>query len=220
MLVGLFGGTFDPVHKGHLHVAQTIFEHTPIQRVHMILSARPGHRGEPTASVEDRWQMLKLACQHVRNTEAVSGELVADDSELNRQGPSYTVDTLLALREQHSDWLPCWVLGWDSFITLPQWHRWQEILSLCNLLVVTRPSGQEFPAEIAELCHSHETKSLSTTHVGQIFKLTQPMLDISATLVRETVRLGLATDDLLVDPVSTYIRQHDLYLNSLNPLST
>lgn len=211
MLIGFLGGTFDPIHKGHLHVAQAILQHLPVDHVRLVLAARPGHRQQPNTSIEHRWQMLQLACDNKR--------LVADDIELSRQGPSYTIDTLEQYRAANPDWVPCWILGWDAFITLPQWHRWREIVQLCNLVVVKRPaSGQDHnsmdglaPIEIQQLCHQHETKTLSTTTVGQILRLDIPMLDVSATQIRTRIRDHEPCEDLLVEPVNAYIMEHGLY---------
>ena len=204
MLVGLYGGTFDPVHLGHLHAALSVKRSLKLAHMRMILAARPGHREAPKVSVEHRWNMLSAAC--------AGTHLCADDMEVVRHGRSYTIDTLEAYRHLHPQHLPCWVLGQDAFATLPSWHRWRELTNLCNLIVVERP-GQLTPesAQVNEYCRQYERPALVATKVGQIVRLRLKMKDISSTVVRSKIAAGEAWQQLLATPVSTYISQHRLY---------
>ena len=129
MLVGLYGGTFDPVHVGHTHAALAVKDALQLEQVRMVLAARPGHRGAPHSEAGHRWAMLCLACEQ-------HAGLVADNTELLRAGHSYTVATVAAVRAADPTAVPCWILGQDAFATLPTWHRWRELLNYCNLVVV------------------------------------------------------------------------------------
>jgi nicotinate-nucleotide adenylyltransferase len=203
VLVGLYGGTFDPVHRGHTHAALSVADLLALPVVRMVLAARPGHRGQPTAEVDHRWRMLELAC-------AESERLVADACELNRQGKSYTIDTVSEARAQGD--VPCWILGQDAFATLPIWHRWQELMNQCNLIVTDRPGDRrQEPGQVVDLCRRHEVGRLDVSCVGQIIRVDLPMQPISATQVRNRIRYGLDVQHLLAPAVCTYIRAHGLY---------
>lgn len=205
MLTGFYGGTFDPVHLGHVHAATTVRDALSLDKVHLVLSARPGHRGQPQSPIQQRWAMLQLAC-------AETPGLAADDRELRRAGPSYTLMTLEALHADDPQCIPCWVMGQDAFATLPEWYRWEELLSFCNLVVLDRPGDRRVePDAIAELCARYEVSALSADIVGQIVRLQLPMLEVSATEIRRRIRHGESVSHLLADPVYTYIKQHDLY---------
>lgn len=207
-MIVLFGGTFDPVHNGHLHAARAVASALDSDEIRMVLSARPGHRTDPAAGVKDRWQMLKLACQ-------TDDRLVPDDLEVRRRTPSYTVDTLRALRARHFRETLVWVLGNDQYTSLPSWCRWRDVLGLCNLLVLMRPGEPGEPAEhkgeLAKLTRDSLTDSTFTRIAGQVRRLETPMLDVSGTEIRAAVAAGKAVAHLLPEGVYTYIRSHGLY---------
>lgn len=211
-LIGLYGGTFDPVHVGHLHAASTVKRALDLTEVRLVLAARPGHRGAPAGEAAHRWQMLCLAC-------AEQSGLVADDMELKRPGHSYTIDTVTAIRRQESDAVPCWILGQDAFATLPIWHRWQELLDVCNLVVIERPGDvRAEPPAVRQLCADHEVREFEPARIGQIYRLRAAMLEVSATQIRRKIAAGESVEDLLAPPVYTYIRQHSLYQNTENAI--
>ena len=177
-----------------------------LAEIRLILSARPGHRDDPAAPVEDRWRMLQLACES-------DPRLIPDETEIRRSGKSYTVTTLEDLRERYPDQHLCWVLGVDSFVTLPEWYRWSEVLRLCNLVVVERPGhASRWPAELVEYCQPFERAVLSDEPAGQLIRLNTPMLELSATQVRKAVRQGEPYEHLLPVEVSAYIKDHALYV--------
>ncbi len=210
MLIGLYGGTFDPIHLGHTHAALSAREALQLPEIRMVLSARPGHRSAPAGETEHRWQMLCLAC-------AEHPGLIADDVEIRREGTSYTVDTVAALRETEPDSIPCWIMGQDAFATLPVWYRWRSLLEFCNLIVVSRPGDvRAEPEELTALCQQHEVEHFTASELGQIYRLQMPMLEISATRIRRAIAHQEAVEHLLAPPVYTYIRQHRLYVNTEN----
>jgi nicotinate-nucleotide adenylyltransferase len=208
-LICLFGGTFDPVHRGHIHGAATVCDALELSEIRMVLSARPGHRESPAAPAPHRWRMLCLACEE-------DPRLVADDRELNRDAPSYTVETLAELRAEVGDTALTWVLGSDAFADLPSWHRWTEVLELANLVILERP-GEAFEVQggmdpaLAPLCAKHRVDHPPDAACGQIVFLEDEMQAISASQVRAALAAGLSVAHLLPDRVATYISQHGLY---------
>jgi nicotinate-nucleotide adenylyltransferase len=212
-LICLFGGTFDPVHYGHLHGATAVCDALELSEIRMVLSARPGHREVPAAPAADRWQMLCLACDE-------DPRLVADDRELNRDAPSYTVDTLAELRAEVGDAQLAWVLGSDAFADLPSWHRWTEVLGLTNLVILQRPEQIRESTGAPEGALSTVLQSVSREHgvdhrpdaaCGQILFLPDEMPAVSASEVRAALAAGRPVTHLLPDRVATYISRHGLY---------
>ena len=207
--IGLLGGTFDPVHFGHLRGALEAAECLGLDELRLIPSARPPHRGQPRASAEQRLAMVQLA------TGGVTG-LMVDDRELQRDRPSYTVETLESLRSELGDTVTLFmILGWDAFGGLPAWHRWEELLGLCNLVVLQRPDyDPELPEVLKDLLAARSVSdpgSVSARY-GQIICLTQTPLAISATLIRQLVAERRSPRFLLPDAVLDYIETHGLYL--------
>lgn len=211
-VIGLYGGTFDPVHVGHIHAARSVREALGLSQIRLVLAARPGHRGQPDSAVEHRWNMLQLAC-------AEHEGLVADDSEVRRSGASYTVATVESLRRQQPASAVCWILGQDAFATLPIWHRWQELLDFCNLIVIHRPGDlRDEPAQVRQLCAQHERVSLDRTRIGQIVRLDLPMQEVSASEIRCRIAAGEPVEHLLAAPIYTYIKTHGLYTSTEDPV--
>lgn len=208
-MIALLGGTFDPVHLGHLHAARRAAEHLEVDCVSLVLSARPSHRDSPATSVADRWEMLRCAV-------ASEPLLEADDSELRRVGPSYTVETLQAMRRRvGSVESITWILGWDAYRLLPTWHRWREVLNLTHLLIVRRP-GQNAPLdeEMMAFDAAHATDELAHLHrdaAGFVMHLADPMLSMSSTAIRTALARGEDVRHLLPAAVWSYIKERHLY---------
>lgn len=211
-MIGLCGGTFDPVHRGHVHAARTACLALGLPLVRMVLSARPGHRSVPDTTIEQRWEMLCLAC-------ARYPELVADDIESRRRGKSYTLRTVQDLHAQ--GYIPCWIIGEDSFATISQWYGWEEIINHCNLVIVDRP-GSELPLPAIVTAYERQTlvETLDLTRCGQLWRLTDlhdhgsgdvRMMDVSASEIRRKIALKADVSNLLEESVWTYIKQHNLY---------
>lgn len=135
--IGIMGGMFDPVHRGHVRVALAAAGALSLQRVHMVPCARPNHREGAAASSADRLAMLELVCRD-------RPLLRPDERELHRPGLSYTVDTLEQFREEFPDALLVFIQGWDSFLGLPRWKRWRQLFEQAHLCVVSRP-GSSLP---------------------------------------------------------------------------
>lgn len=206
--VGILGGTFDPIHIGHLRAALEVAETLQLDELKLIPSARPPHRAAPQASAQDRLAMLKAAVQGV-------AALTVDDRELLRDRPSWTIDTLLSLRgELHPDDQLFLLLGWDAFCGLPSWQRWQELLEHCHMIVLQRPEARaEAPAALHNLIAAHSVSDPLTLDgsAGKIAFIRQTPLAISATQIRQLLANGRSARFLLPDAVLTYIHAHRLY---------
>ena len=212
------------MHAGHVHAAIAVADALDLDHVQMVLAARPGHREQPTVGIEHRLTMLRLAC-------AQDARLVADDSEVRREGHSYTIDTLDQASQLRPAERRCWLIGQDAFATLPQWHRWQELFNHANIVVLARPAAQadadgaNEPDELRQVCAQREVDRLDNARHGQILRLHLPMLTVSSTLVRallsseKGVEKGAelsadqlyALDDLLDPQVAAYVEEHQLY---------
>ena len=206
--VGILGGTFDPVHIGHLRGALEVAELFALDEVRLVPSARPPHRERPQVSADDRLAMVRCAVEGVP-------PLTVDDRELRRERPSYTIDTLESLRsELAADDQLFLVLGWDAFCGLPSWHRWEELLLHCHLLVLQRPDADvEAPDALRNLLAA---RSVSDPQAlcgpgGQIAFVWQTPLEISATQLRERLAQGRSIRFLVPDAVLAYIQAHGLY---------
>ncbi|MCY4343859.1 MAG: nicotinate-nucleotide adenylyltransferase [Gammaproteobacteria bacterium] len=205
-MIAFLGGTFDPVHNGHLHAAR-VAAHALCCPVRLVLSAQPPHRPRPEANAQRRWAMLELAC-------AAQAGLDADDVELRRGGPSYTVDTLQALRLRHGDGPLSWIVGTDAFNEIHAWRHWRSVLDLGHLLVLPRP-GAELRGAALNLYLDRRCPDLEQRPAGGIRLLEEPMLPVSASAVRALIAEGGDAGHLLPDGVTNYISRHGLYVRSV-----
>ncbi len=206
--IGVLGGTFDPIHNGHLRMALEFYESLDLTKVHIIPCHRPVHRKMPTASPEQRMAMVACA---IANEPA----LYADPREIRRQSPSYMIDTLLDLHEEFPNTPLCLMLGIDAFLGFTSWHRWQDILQEAHLIVAHRPQyALPESGMIANLLNTHLQREVSFIHenmAGGIIFRPITSLDISATDIRKQIALGRNPRYLLPDSVYDYIKQHGIY---------
>jgi nicotinate-nucleotide adenylyltransferase len=186
--VGILGGMFDPVHCGHLRTALEVLEACQLAELRLMPCGQPPHRAAPIAPAGLRLQMLHAA---------VAGEprLVVEDLEIHREGPSYTVDSLEALRAVPGATPLCLVLGADAFAGLPSWHRWREITDLCHLIVVHRPGYVFSPGgeagQLLDARRNDDPRALRQASAGVIRVQQVTALDISSSSIRaEVVRGG------------------------------
>jgi len=203
----ILGGTFDPVHVGHLHAARAAGAALETGSVTLLLAARPWHR-PTTASARHRWRMLQLATES-------DPRLVASDLELKRPGPSYTVDTLAELaRGSPEDHGPVvWLIGRDALDDIESWRHLDQLASLCHLLVLERPGTDSAgPPRIPPgFRWLPDPRELSGSRSGGMACLPDAMLDMSASRVRELIRQDGDASALLTHEVWSYIRVHGLY---------
>ncbi len=198
----ILGGTFDPVHLGHLHVARIGRQVLDAPTVTLLLAARPGHRAAPMANIEHRWRMLCLAADGDPGLEPSNLEIL-------RPGPSYTIDTLIELADAGP---LIWLVGSDALEAIGAWHRVDELSSLCHLLVFARPdSGQEKHPLPPGFERFQDAAELTTRPGGGIHFPCSAMLDISATEVRRQIAEEGDACPLLPERVWAYINEHGLY---------
>jgi nicotinate-nucleotide adenylyltransferase len=195
MKVGILGGTFDPIHLGHLAAAETALECAGLDSLLLVPAGRPPHKGEALASVEDRLAMCRLAAAELPGASVW-------DWEARRSGPSYTVDTLVAFRAERPEDEPYLVLGWDAARDLPKWHRPQEVLSLARLVVVGRP-GLNAPGD-------DDLREAGLDPRRVILCLGETP-DVAATRIRTLAEEGESLAGLVPPGVETYIRANGLY---------
>lgn len=214
--LGLFGGTFDPVHFGHLRLAEESIAHLGLGGVRWIPAGQPPHRETPQVTAAQRLEMV------LRST-AKNANFSVDASEVEAAAPSYTVHTLERLRAELGP-EPSLVLlvGADAFAGLATWHRWSDIFALAHIAVSHRPG---FPVEISSLPHALATEfsdrqltdvsGLKVAPAGRIATFAMTQLAISATQIRKLLANGLSPRYLLPDSVLDYIQLHQLYRNRL-----
>jgi nicotinate-nucleotide adenylyltransferase len=206
--IGIFGGTFDPIHIGHLRVAEEFRAAFELDQVLMMVAATPPHREPPMASPEDRLQMVKLAVLG-------SPGLSASDIEMVRKGPSFTLDTVKEVRESAGGALIWMALGGDAYALIHSWHRPEDVLAQAHLVVLTRPGySVDLMAPLPEGLYERYTLS------GEIYEhdsgatlRTLPVspLDVSSSMIRKAVAEGNSIRDLVTAEVLQYIRQKGLY---------
>lgn len=208
-LLVLYGGTFDPVHNGHLAIARAARDRLQCA-IRLMPAADPPHRPPPGADARHRAAMLELA---------VAGEpgLCVDRRELARDGRSYTADTLRALRRTHPDTPVALLVGADSFAGLPSWKDWRPLFSLAHFIVAERagsPLDDGLPAALAGEVEARRCDSdadLSAAPAGRVLRLRQPLSGESASELRRRIAGGGCWRDLLPAPVADYIDRHRLY---------
>ncbi|MGB5853820.1 MAG: nicotinate-nucleotide adenylyltransferase [Oceanisphaera sp.] len=206
--IGLLGGTFDPIHIGHLRPAIALLERLNLAEVRLLPNYIPPHKAPPDSAPEHRLAMVQLAADY-------TPKLVVDARELKRNRPSYTVETLIELRKELPDTPLCFLMGMDSLCSLNRWHRWQELLEYAHLVVSHRPGWQpNFNPTINALYKAHGTTDggqLQRRLGGCIYLFDNPQLDISSTQIRNCIRLGNNPQYLLPEPVINYVREKRLY---------
>ena len=206
--IGMLGGMFDPVHFGHLRPMLEVKQALSLQSLRMMPCSIPPHRAAANVSAAQRVEMLRLAFE---------GEdgIVIDEREIQRGMPSYSYDTLVSLREEFAEAPLCLIVGMDAFKGLPTWHRWQALLSLCHLVVMTRPGhalhGDEVLLRYADEHQTHAVDDLHANKAGKIYFCEVTSLDISSTKIRFFLRQGKSVRYLLPENVRAYLQEHQLY---------
>jgi nicotinate-nucleotide adenylyltransferase len=211
-LVGILGGTFNPIHYGHLRMAQELADGLGMDEVKFIPSANPPHKDSVTVSAEHRAAMVKLAI-------ADNPKFSIDELESRRDGASYTIDTLISLRETlGKDTSFCLMMGSDAFVKLNTWHRWQELLDYAHIILVQRPNQgkpqEKLPDELQTLLREHyaeDVSELSKTNAGLINMQVISAHDISSSQIRENLKHGVSVRYLLPKEVVGYIHRQQLY---------
>ena len=209
MAIALFGGTFDPVHYGHLQIAKELAELLPVSQVNMMPSAIPPHRADNIVSAEHRLNMLRIAIEKYPR-------LVMENIELQRDQTSYSIDTLALIRSTvgpEESIILC--IGLDALLGISHWHRWTELLNFCHIAVCSRPS-YELPdsGPLFDWIEQHRTDHLDRLEAssqGYIYFCQMSLLPVSSTVVRNKLQKQQSIKLLVPAGVINYIQQHQLY---------
>jgi nicotinate-nucleotide adenylyltransferase len=210
-MIGVYGGTFDPVHYGHLRPALEVLEELALSEIRFIPCGQPPHREAPTATAAQRLAMLQRAIDPVPG-------FVSDDREINRSGPSYMIDTLRSLHEELVGQKFCLLLGMDAFAAFHTWHQWRDILQLCNVLVMHRPEFEPQQViqheELREVLAKHlirDSADFVNSGMGKVMLFAVTQLDISSTRIRDLIARQQSVRFLLPDSVIELIEQDGIY---------
>jgi nicotinate-nucleotide adenylyltransferase len=206
--IGIFGGTFDPIHFGHLRTAFELQQSLRLSEMRFMPAGNPPHREVTIASAEQRLEMVQAA------TQGQPG-FVVDDREIRREGLSYSVDTMRTLRADFPERALCLIVGMDAFLGLPKWHQWRELLELAHLVVAHRP-GWRAPSmgPLGELLVDRGTGRINDLHearAGCIYIHAVTQLEISSTEVRKLIAAGRDPRYLMPDAVRAIIEKTGCY---------
>ena len=206
--IGLLGGTFDPIHRGHIELACEAYQQLRLEHVRFIPVNIPPHRQMPTTSADHRRMMVELVIDNY-------DFLKLDDRELNCNEISYSVNTLESLREEVTDTPMCLLMGADAFQSIDSWHRWQELPDLAHVVIAQRPGiTTKWNENINKMIDSRtatDAAELSAIPAGLFFFMDFPPVDISATAIRHALATEGPTNNWLHESTLDYIQQHDLY---------
>jgi nicotinate-nucleotide adenylyltransferase len=206
--MGIFGGTFDPIHYAHLRTAFELQQALRLREIRFLPAGNPPHRDQPFAEAQLRLQMVRAA------TAGHSG-FVVDEREVHKTAPSYTVDTLRELRQEFPDRSLCLIVGMDAFLGLPKWHQWRDLLQLAHLLVAHRP-GWRVPGtgplgELVAKCGTDRIGDLHELRCGCIYIHAVTQLEISSTELRQLIAMGQDPRFLMPDQVRDLILETNCY---------
>lgn len=212
--IGIFGGTFDPIHFGHLRLAEEMATALGLSRVLFVPAGQPPHRGAPRTAAAHRLEMVRRAV-------AGNPHFTVDAREVQRAQPSYTVDTLTALRGELGPDQSLWLLlGADAFLGLASWHEWQQLFDLANIAVATRPGARLLQSDAmqeplkSEVMKRQVADHSATGPAGSVWFQHMTPLEISATAIRDTLSRQGSVRYLLPDAVLNYIYEHQLYIQT------
>ncbi|MFO7812049.1 MAG: nicotinate-nucleotide adenylyltransferase [Pelovirga sp.] len=212
MRIGLLGGTFNPIHNGHLHIAEEVRKSCQLDQVWFLPTWQPPHKEVATdVSFADRLAMVAAAV-------ADHPDFFACDLEGQRGGISFSVETLTELREKYPDHEFFFIMGLDSFREISQWHRYQELFELAHIVVTTRPGFEGtlqelLPVAIADrFCYDSQSKKLRFDKGFSLILVDHTSYDISSTQIRQWVAQQRSIDEVVPPAVSSYIATHQLYV--------
>jgi len=215
-MIGIFGGTFNPVHWGHIRTAIEIKNTLSLEKMLLIPCRIPPHRDEPSVSAQLRLAMLEAAITNY-------SELEVDERELNRPGPSYTVDTLASIRQEHTSVPLGLCMGVDAFIKLDSWHEWIRLFEFAHIIIVHRPGwhleqlGDKISSTLRKVIEHRITTSNELLHKsanGLVLPLKVTNIDISSSDIRRRISLGKSVEEMLPRETFKIIQREKLYQNS------
>lgn len=206
--LAFFGGTFDPVHYGHLRCAEEVRQKLGLKNLYLLPAGTPPHRASPQTTTRQRLDMLQL-------TQAEFPSLKIDDRETRREGPSYMVETLRELREEFPQHPLLLVIGQDAANLLHTWFQWQQLFSLAHIVILTRPSIKiEYRQDVAEQIQQRllgDPQELLRSQAGGVLQLEVESIDISATKIKKFINQGSSLESMMPPEVIAYINENHLY---------
>jgi nicotinate-nucleotide adenylyltransferase len=206
--MGLFGGTFDPIHYGHLRTAFELLQKLALSEVVFVPAGQPPHREVPLASAQLRLSMVRAAVQD-------QAGFAVDDREIRREGRSYSIDTLSEMRHEHPERPLCLLLGMDAFLGLPEWHRWRDLFDLCHVVVARRPGWDaSVSGPLGEEITRRVTSDIDSLHrsiSGRILVQAVTQLEIASTDLRALLLSGRDLRYLVPESVRTIIQRTGCY---------
>ncbi len=209
-LVGIFGGTFDPVHNGHTETIRSLLDLMPFKEVRVIPNGIPPHRPSTLASTQERLQMVSIAFSSFNN-------IVIDDREIMRQGPSYAIDTakeVIGLYE--SSCSVSWIMGTDAFSSIDSWYRWEEFLDLVNIIIMNRPGKtidkNSLPSKILEERQTDNKEDFISSRRGKILSIKVKPVKVSSSKIRRNIFSGKSVNGMIFLEVEGYIERTNLYI--------
>lgn len=207
--IGILGGSFDPVHFGHLRLAKECIDQTGLDKVLFVPVNSPVHRNPLVANPAQRFEMLSLAINNSKQFEV-------SDYEIKRGNVSYTIDTLRTLRKSYKNFPLCLIMGIDAFLAFDSWKEWDQIPEHSHIIITNRPGIHPEISNpiLEEMLNSRLTKDkddLTRQPLGKIMRIEIPNLEISSSRIRERLTLGRDIDYLLPDSVIDYIRTNKIY---------
>ncbi|MBL79996.1 MAG: nicotinic acid mononucleotide adenylyltransferase [Nitrosomonadaceae bacterium] len=215
ILIGIFGGTFDPIHYGHLRVAEEVVRTIGLQKIYFVPAGIPRLRNAPIASPKQRTEAVRLAIQDNPN-------FVLDKREIYRDGISFSIDSIYEFKQEFGEEIGlCFILGADAFIKFSEWDSWKEFFNLCHFIISTRPGythtsiNDLLPKELKDECSKRwviNADDMRNETNGLIFISSATMLDISATSIRKNIAAGKSVRYLVPDVAINYILESKLYL--------
>ena len=207
-MIGIFGGAFDPVHRGHLALATAAHQQLGLESVRFIPLGVPPHRSQPQASAEFRVKLLRAALEPYP-------EFEVDTLEVEKTSPSWTVETLEQLNQSMPEKTLCLLLGSDAFKPLNTWYRWRTLTDYCHIVVVSRKGdGQELDAEVADFLAEKRTETLAEMSdgvSGRLLWLEADVPELSSTQVREQIAKGQSLTQYVPSAVAALIKEYRLY---------
>ena len=206
-LIGIFGGTFDPVHYGHSLTIAELLNTIPFEKILVIPNALPPHRENSQASFSHRYKMTSLAFRDIKKT-------VVDNRENLRTGPSHAIETVKLIIAEERKAKVIFIVGSDSFDGIHSWYKWRELINLVDFLILKRPDMPLSKNKNVQDLISHTKFSedlLEDRKAKSIFELEMTPLRISSSLIRENIVKGKSIDDLINPLVKDYLKKHGLY---------
>ena len=206
-LIGIFGGTFDPVHYGHSLTIAELLNTIPFEKILVIPNALPPHRENSLASFSHRYKMTSLAFRDIEKT-------VVDNRENLRTGPSHAIETVKLIIAEERKAKVIFIVGSDSFDGIHSWYKWRELINLVDFLILKRPDMPLSKNKNVQDLISHTKFSedlLEDRKAKSIFEIEMTPLRISSSLIRENIAKGKSIDDLINPLVKDYLKKHGLY---------